>query len=352
MITDIGIANGIVSVILNYARAMPDDIRFDVLYFADREQNRQADIEALGGRVYKINPPSLENVLKREIKKFFNAHKGEWESLHINAPHFTAFIAPPAKMAGIKKICCHCHSTLYSLNPKNIKRNEILSKIAGFLVDKRFACSKAAGDYWYGKNYTVLKNAIDCVKFIFNESTRARVRADLELTDNLVIGHIGRTDIIQKNHPFLLKIFSEIEKQNKNARLLLIGAEQTEKINDLCNEYGITDKVIFIGFRNDVNELLQAVDEFLFPSTNEGLPVSVIEAQTAGLPVLMSDSITEEAIVTNETATLSLNESPNFWAEKAIEMSKLPRKDNFEIMKSAGWNIFDSANELIKFYKG
>lgn len=352
MIPDIGISNGIMSVILNYAKAMPEDIKFDVVYFADKPQTKQAEIEALGGRVFKINPPSPKNALKGEMDKFFKAHKGEWDVLHINAPHFTVFIAPAAKRAGIKKICCHCHSTLFSLKLENLKRNEILNKPTKHLVDKMFACSKAAGDYWYGKNYTVLNNAIECEKYRFNPEIRDRVRNELGLKDELVIGHIGRTDVIQKNHPFLIKTFGELVKLNNNVKLLLIGAVETDELKALCEEFIITDKVEFLGLRKDVNELLQGIDVFLFPSTDEGLPVSVVEAQAAGLPVLMSSSVTDEVLVTSEATTLSLDEPLDIWAKKMIELSALPRKDNFEIMKKSGWNIFDTASELVNYYRG
>lgn len=352
MIPDIGISNGIMSVILNYAKAMPEDIKFDVVYFSYQEKNRQAEIEALGGRVFKINPPSPKTLLKGEMDRFFNSHRGEWEVLHINAPHFTVFIAPAAKRAGIKKICCHCHSTLFSLNAKNLKRNELLNKPTEYLADKKFACSKAAGNYWYNGEYEVLGNAIDCKKYSYNCETRKKVRNALELADKLVVAHIGRTDVVQKNHPFLLDVFAQIHKINPSSQLLLIGAEITDDLQSICSEYGIADSVMFLGMRNDVSELLQAADVFVFPSTKEGLPVSVIEAQAAGLPVLMSDSVTDEALITENAVSLSLDESAQKWAQKVIELSKLYRKDNFQTMKSAGWDIYDCAQQLANYYKG
>lgn len=352
MIPDIGISNGIMSVILNYAKAMPDDIKFDVVYFSEQEKTKQKEIEALGGRVYKINPPSPKTMLKGEMDKLFKAHKGEWAALHIHAPHFTMFIAPAARRAGIKRICCHCHSVLFSLKPENLKRNEMLNKPTGLLVDKKFACSRAAGDYWYGKDYTVLNNAIACERYTYNAEVRERVRQQLDLSDKLVIGHIGRTDIIQKNHPFILKVFAEIYRKNNNARLMLVGAERTNETNALCNEYGINDAVMFLGVRNDVNELLQAMDVFVFPSTDEGLPVSVVEAQAAGLPVLMSASVTNEVLVTDEAITMSLDEPADKWADRVIELSGLERKNNFELMKSAGWNIYDVSKTLVEYYRG
>ena len=341
MIPDIGVANGIMSAVLNFAKAMPDDIKFDIVYFAETDKTRQTDIEALGGRVFKIAPPSPKIFLKGELDKFFKSHRGEWDVLHIHAPHFAVFIAPAAKKSGIKKICCHCHSSEFSLKG-NSARNKILSLYAKYFIKDKFACSELAGDFWYGsKSFGVINNAIDCEKFRFNEQVRTIKRKELSLEKSLVICHIGKTDIPQKNHSFLLSVFSEIKKLVPDAKLLLIGARQTEKYALLCSDLKITDSVYFLGTRNDVSELLCAADLFLFPSTKEGLPVSIIEAQAAGLPVLMSDSVSDEAAVTNLVKTQSLNNTCRQWAEQCINLSELKRKD-----------IHTSYDFLISYYKG
>lgn len=353
MIPDIGISNGIMSVILNYAKAMPEDIKFDVVYFSHKEETKQAEIEALGGRVFKINPPSPKTVVKGEMDRFFKAHRGEWQALHINAPHFALFIAPAARRAGIKKIFCHCHSTLFSLKPENLKRNELLSKPAKLLADEKFACSAAAGEYWYGKSdFTVLRNAIDCQKYRFNQEERQKIRQSLGFEKETVFAHIGRTDVLQKNHPFLLAVFGEIVKIKPHSKLMLIGAEPTERLEQLCKEYKIEKNTLFMGMRRDVSSLLQGADLFLFPSTNEGLPLSVIEAQAAGLSVLMSDSVTDEAAVTQQVVALPLALPAEAWAKKAVELLNNERKDNYEIMKNSGWDITDSSKKLVKSYRG
>lgn len=350
-VPDIGLSNGIISVILNYAKAMPFDIKFDVVYLMDNPSDRRKEIEALGGNVYKLGNGPID-VLKLKFFGFFSHHKGEWDVLHIHIPYFSAFAVPAAKIAGIKKICCHCHSTLFSLNPRNVFINKMLNIPTNFIVNKKFACSKAAGDYWYKKNYTVLKNAIDCQKFRFDESVRNRVRKENGLTDSLVVGHIGRTDIIQKNHKFLFEIFSHIKSQAFNSKLLLIGGEKSQELVEISKKAGFENDVIFLGSRSDVSELLQAVDVFAFPSTNEGLPVSVVEAQASGLPVIMSDNVTDEVIITDRVFRLALSLSAQQWAEEIMSASHLKREDTYSLMVKSGWDINDNANKLIDFYRG
>lgn len=350
MLPDIGISNGIMSVILNYFKAMPDDIKFDILYFAEKEKTRQADIEALGGRVFKVDPPSPTDFFSGKMNSFFEAHSGEWSALHIHCPHFAVFIAPYAKKHGIKKIAVHCHSTCYSLKGNQI-RNRILSLYAKYFVKTKFACSSEAGRVWYGnKKFTVLNNAINCDDFAYDKDKRKRIRNNMDLGSAFVVGHIGKTDIPQKNHKFLITVFSKIKEQCSNSVLLLMGGDKTDGLANLCKELGVEDSVRFLGSRTDICELLQACDAFLFPSISEGLPVSVIETQASGLPVLMSDSITDEVCVTDNVFKMSLEASPDKWADKLINLPRKNRTDLYLLMKNSSWDIFKCANNLKEYY--
>lgn len=351
MIPDIGISNGMMSVILNYAKAMPRDVIFDVVYFSEKEKTKKAKIEALGGRVYKIDSPSPKDLLNRKLDGFFAEHKNEWQALHIHCPHFAIFIAPNAKRAGIKKIFVHCHSTVYS-DFGNGARNKILSLYAKYFIKNKFACGVEAGNLWYGnKKFEVLNNAIDLGKYEYNEKIRSSVREELNVKDSLVVGHIGKTDIPRKNHVFLFKVFAEIKKEKANSKLVLMGGEMTEELISLSKELEIADDVVYLGLRGDIPELLQACDVFVFPSTSEGLPLSVIEAQAAGLPVVMSDTITDEVKVLSSTISLSIDESPENWAKKAVEISRLPRCNTFGEMCDKGWNINECADRLLNYYE-
>lgn len=354
MIPDIGISNGVMSVILNYAKAMPDDIKFDVIYFAEKDKTRKSDIEALGGRVYKTDVPSPKSLLSGKMSAFFRQHKGEWQALHIHCPHFAVFIAPFAKAAGIKKIAVHCHSTVYSLKGSQ-KRNRLLSLYAKYFIKTKIACSNEAGRLWYGgKKYTVLNNGIDCDKYKFSQSGRELIRKELNIDENtFAVGHIGRTDVPQKNHRFILKVFAAIKKQKDNSVLLLAGAEESAETKELAEKLGIENSVYYLGVRQDVNCILSAVDTFIFPSTKEGLPVSVIEAQASGLNVVISDSVTKECAVTNLAEFKSLNDSSSSWASTVISNAARHSERSIacEKVKSAGWDIYDCADKLIDYYK-
>lgn len=353
MIPDIGISNGVMSIILNYAKKMPSDVNFDVVYFAEKAETRKADIEALGGRVFKTSRPSIFSLLSLKMLRFFIKHRGEWDAVHIHCPHFAVFIAPFARLTGIKKIAVQCHTTVFSLKGRVHQFiNRVLGLYAKYCIRARMACSNAAGIVWYkGKSFKILRCGVDCEKFKYNEEVRARIRHDLGLEDKYVIGHIGRTDVVQKNHPFLLKVFAEFKKKKENAVLLLAGAQETEDLSALADKLGIKDSVIYLGLRTDIADLLQGMDFFLFPSTKEGLPVSVVEAQAAGLRTLMSDSITFETAATELVYAKSLDDGPEAWANSLMKVYDYERTDTSEEIKESGWAIEECTNTLLSYYK-
>ncbi|MPN27126.1 Glycosyltransferase Gtf1 [bioreactor metagenome] len=176
------------------------------------------------------------------------------------------------------------------------------------------------------------------------------MRSELNLENQLVIGHVGRfTD--QKNHTFLIDIFFEIHKQKQNSRLILVGSgDKEDEIKEKVNTLGISDSVLFIGFKSDVSDYMQVMDMFLFPSKFEGLGLVLIEAQAAGLPSFTSASVVpEEAKVTDLLQYISLKKSAETWA-KIILDATLQRKDTYNEICSAGYEIKSAAYKLEKFY--
>ena len=206
--------------------------------------------------------------------------------------------------------------------------------------------------YWKEGKVSVLKNAIDIKNFCFSEETRKKYRQELGIDDQLLIGHVGRFQT-QKNHDFLVDIFYEISKKDSSAKLLLVGeGPLQEKIKDKVAGLGITDCVIFAGVRDDVANLMQAMDVFLFPSLFEGLGIVLVEAQAAGLPCVASKTvIPEEVRLTEEFEFIDLEESAQVWAERVLGIKGTEnRLDGQDKVLKAGYDIKTSAKELETFY--
>lgn len=353
----IGRSNGVMSVVLNYARHMPEDITFDVMYFIQTDDDRASEIEALGGRAIKITPPGLHSFRKDDVDAYLCRHRGEYAAIHLHLPYLASAFALKAHRVGIERVIVHCHSSRFSLKG-NGWRNRILNIPTKCLATDLLACGRDAGMVWYGcsamqhDKVWVLPNAIDCGRFAYNAFVRAELRRVLGLDEQLVIGHVG-TLTTPKNHKFLLPIFAAICKRQPDAVLLLIGDGSLRKqIQAQAMELGIQDQVIMLGDRNDVPELLQAMDIFIFPSLHEGLPVSVVEAQAAGLPVLMSDTVTDEVCVTDRILRLSLAEDADAWADAALALKQAhPRRNCTEQIIAAGFDLEKNAEKLAEFYR-
>ena len=143
----------------------------------------------------------------------------------------------------------------------------------------------------------------------------------------------------------------KIADLENNAVLLLIGAGETfERIKEQVQEYGLEERVIFLGVRKDIASLYQAMDCFVFPSLFEGLGIVAIEAQCSGLPVVGSDVIPKEAAVTNQFHYMSLDDSADEWAKKILEVTKQERKAEIDKIRAAGYDVHDVAEYLEDFY--
>lgn len=196
-------------------------------------------------------------------------------------------------------------------------------------------------------NSIVINNGIEIEKFR-KKTDRSSIEKELGIDKNsYVIGHVGRLDK-QKNHKFLIDVFNELHKVNHNAFLLMIGnGQEKERIIKQLQSYGLEDNYKILSNRNDIPELLKAMDVFVFPSLFEGLPVSLIEAQEAHLPCFVSDTVTNKAFISNLITTLSLKDSATKWAKKIIDYKKPVNI----IINDAEWDIKEITKQLEHIYE-
>ena len=247
------------------------------------------------------------------------------------------------------------------LNP--IKR-KIIRKIIDLNVAKYsnmlIGCGETAfrntyGMDPYGSKRMILNNAIDLSRFAFKEETRERIRNELGIGTECVMGHVGRYEGVgQKNQPFVLDVFEKFSQKNPESRLLMIGEGKGRKyVMDLAEEKGLGDRVIFTGAIPNVNEYLQAMDYFVFPSLHEGLGISAVEAQATGLPCIASDGVPEEACLTDRCKRISLNKGAEYWADELINMGvNHNREDYFNRKEMLPYDIYSCAEQLKDIYIG
>ncbi|WP_308636709.1 glycosyltransferase family 1 protein [Paenibacillus silvisoli] len=357
IVSSLSVGSGVMGIIMNvYRNLNREKIQFDFIYFIEASNSYQKEIEALGGNCIKINRPSLSFATIREINDFFSRNSWKYTAMHNHEVYINFLFAPIAKKNGIRNVITHSHTTKYSDRKFSAIRNKVLCFPVRRQADYYFACSKAAAKFLYGekslqeKKTYILNNAVDVEKFTFNKEKSEYIKRQLGLEGKLVIGHIGRFNE-QKNHEFLIEIFSEINKVNNDAILILAGTGPLEeKIVAKVKKYNLENHVKFLGQRNDINELLQAMDALVLPSLYEGLPVVGVEAQAAGLPCFFSENITNEVGVCN-AIFISLSESSATWANKILKyIHKFVRVDTAPIIVRNGFEIKTETEKLEFFY--
>ena len=340
IVPSINKTSGVCQVVLNWHRHISlSELQFDYLYTSETTISNMEEINSLGGRCYKLpNPVRHPFRFFADSCNFFKEHR--YNIVHSHQTSLNFFFYPLAKIFGAKYLIHHSHLTKWSDKVLSGIRNYVMMHAVWPLITHKFACSKDAGEAYYGKGFTVVNNGIDVSKFSYSAETRAKKRKELGLEKNFVIGHIGRFNI-QKNHVFLIEIFERLLSLNPNAKLLLVGNGPLEdKIKKIVKEKNIQESVIFLGARNDVSSLYQAFDCFVFPSLHEGLGIVAIEAQCSGLPCVLADTLPHEAFICNYRK-LGLG-NPEVWAENIVDISRdYNRADCSEHVKAAG---FDSKN--------
>ena len=340
-----GVETFIMNVYRNINREL---IQFDfLLYSAERENTYIDEIESLGGIIYVI--PSKTNDFLGGMYKIFKIVKRKKYNIvcrHVNNS-FKAIDLFMAKLGGCKHTILHAHST----KAKGIEY--ILGKYFRWIwllgVTDCFSCGQAAGEWVFGKRaFYIINNGIDTNKFQFNPLIREEYRNRYKLKEKMVIGHVGRF-VEVKNQKFLIKIALELKKRNKDFMLVLVGdGKQKEFVYNEVIEKGLLDNVLFLGVREDVSELYQMFDVMVMPSLYEGFPVTLVEAQAAGLPCVVSDTISHEVKITDLLEFIDLKLDLSEWVNCIERKVNSKRINTKEIMDRSGYSIEGIAKDLEK----
>lgn len=338
-----GMENFIMNLYQNMDRSK---IQFDFVVHARKENDYSSLIESMGGRIYELprltkDPVKSLRMLKELVQK---------EKYPIVIRHTAnALIAPQLKVARKAGAVTVCHSH-NETDPKRFL-HKLFKQSLYACTSVRLACSQKAGQWMYGNHdFKVIHNAIDIDKFSYSEQKEKRIREEFHLEDCHVYGHIANF-IASKNHKFLLEIFREIAKLDPKAKLICLGeGDLRQEIEEKIKELQLQERVILTGIRHDADAFMSAFDVLVFPSLFEGLPLTLIEAQSAGLPIVMSDTITPAVeVTTGLIETVSLQKSPKEWAEIAVKKvgqynDRSCQKDS---ITKAGYNI----QQLAKWYE-
>lgn len=349
-------AAGVEAVINNYYRNL-DHSRFQFDYYIDADSAfaPPQELKDMGARYYVIPPYQHLFRYMGALIRHFRAEK--YEIVHVNMNTLAVFALCAAWIAGVPVRINHNHSTAGRGELlRNIMKYSLRPFAKVFATDY-CACSKASGMWLFGKRavkkqqVTVFHNAICLSRFQYNAHIRQSVRLELGLADSFVVGHVGRF-CVQKNHEFIIEIFREVSERRPDARLLLVGVgERMEEIRQRIAAAGLSEKVILLGARSDVERIYQAMDIFILPSLYEGLPVVAVEAQASGLPVICSDKMPKETLVLSGSRQVPLSESPAKWAEIILQTETGNRDAAISCLAGGEYDMQSQAKKMQDYYE-
>lgn len=346
---------GAETMLMNLYREMDRSrFQFDFAYFGNDRCDYDDEIEALGGRLVRIqggNPLmrfwSLWNILRR----------GEWKTVHSHTLFSSGLHLSAAMLAGIPKRVVHSHSTS-DVNSKNLTGRAYQRGIRWLLLwvpTHYVACGKAAGEYLFpGRDdVTIVPNAIDIERF--SAVSSPVYKASLHLAeDTLIILQVGRLMSV-KNHAFSVQIAAALRRNKFKFQMLFVGTgPEASAIEVLVQQNGLEDQVRLLGLRADIPELMAAADVMLMPSRHEGFPVVLVESQAAGLPSVISSSISKEVdLGLGLVYFLDLDQPADIWARCLQSVAKsevAPIAQRMKALAVNGFSACSSARELEKIY--
>ena len=343
-------------------------VQFDFLVHTDKEGYFDQEIKELGGRIYRVPRFKAYNYFtyRKAVKAFFQEHH-EFRVVQGHITSTASIYLPIAKKAGIPVTAAHARSAGVDKGLKGdltrLMRRDLSNK-----TDVMFTCSRLAGISVFGEKAVeagktiFIPNAIDCGAFDYNRTVREKIRKELGLEERYVIGHVGSFRYA-KNHEYLLRVYAELckgqgesgkgqKQKGRSFALILLGeGSGMEGIKGLARELGIEEQVYFLGNHRNVEDYYQAMDYFVYPSRFEGLPGAVVEAQTAGLRCLISDTICEEVIVTDLVKAMDIQEEPEKWAEQIRKTSEYERQGRRDEMEKVGFDVNAQVKIMTKFYE-
>ena len=349
-------AGGMETFLMNmYRKIDRSAFQFDFVVHYKKKGVYEDEIHQLGGNIYCLPLLEEKNPIRysRKLKQLFREHP-EYKIVHGHHSALGFLYLKIAKECDIPIRIAHSHNSEYTRTVRGLVTH-LFEKFYPYNANWYLACSYNSGVFMFGhkRRFTVVKNGIDVEKFRFRDTIRNQKRKELNIENKFVIGHVGRFQT-QKNHKFLIKVFKEIHKRMSDAVLVLVGdGELRNQIENEIRNYNLEKYVILTGVRTDVNELVQAFDVFLFPSLYEGLPLTLVEAQISGLPIVCSSVITDECKMIPEYYTLGLNENISEWVHVVMKLTLIThdRSVSYKNIINAGFDSESCVRELESLYK-
>ncbi len=340
----------------NISRYAPEDtFEFHYLVF-DGEKGAYGDeVEGRGGKVLSIPLPSAGYAAY--VKNLYQLiKKNRYTAVHSHTMFNSGLNMAVAKVCGVPVRISHSHTTKTEIpvSPAQKIYEAVMKQLILRCSTHYYACGTDAGNWLFGQKVfarkgRILRNGIDTELFSWSEENRTRIRKQHGLEDSFVIGHTGTLAKV-KNQAFLIRLLPRILERKPNAVLMLVGAgTDCDMLQALADDCGVSQNVIFTGPVFNVEKYLSAFDVFAFPSTREGTPLALLEAQANGLPCIVCANVPADAFVTDLICPLSLDDEDT-WIDRICHACRNTPEVYPNILAQAGYDSQSAYQQIYETY--
>lgn len=353
---------GVARVVYNWNRFHDENrVHFDFLHHSSRNgvllHNKRYDeeLKAVGSEVFTVNyaADDLKRFI-REVHEVFEKVGANYDIVHCHMPNSAFCVLREAELVGIEHRVLHSHLNNSSDKFLHRLRNAPLNAIGKHYATDYIACSDDAGRFLFGSRpFTVINNGIPLEQFAYDSESRKLLRSELGIKEtDPVVGCVGRL-VKQKNFPFAVRVFAKFHEAFPDAKMLILGdGDDREELEGIISSEHLSNVVILAGVREDINKLYSVMDVFFMPSLYEGLPVSAVEAQAAGLPCVYSDNVPRETDITGTGTFLSLDADIDKWTKTLENVFNRGRlTDNPVLLEQRGYSAKANAELLMQHYE-
>lgn len=322
LVPNLRVSNGVTSYAMNYFRGLDHTlVQVDFVVYKEWENPYENEIIEAGGTVYVL-PPIKKIVSHMKACKDI-IRSGQYDIIHDNSLLITYPLMRIAKKY-VKTRILHSHSARLGETDRNEKRNRLFLPLLLRTSNNYVACSDKAGKALFGdKKFTIIPNVIHTEHYRFDNVKREIIRSQFSVEDNIVIGAVGRlTDA--KNPFFAIDIMEKVfEVEDKVVFWWIGNGALDQEVARYIKTKKLDDKVFLLGPRNDVPDLLQAMDVFFLPSKSEGFGLACLEASATGLPCVVSNCFPNDVNVTGNIEFVSLDSPTDLWVKKIVDAMHL-----------------------------
>lgn len=351
IISGLSFSDGVASFAMNYFRKVDRDrVHIDFAVLKDYVGYKE-EVESAGSKVFVL--PPIKHFFKHFSECRLILKEGQYDIIHDNSLILTIPLMICAKYARIPVRILHSHSSKLGETPWKAFRNKLFLPVLKRQMTEACACSTLAGKTMFGnRQFAVLPNVIAVDKFAYDSTVRDNIRRRMCANDKVVIGTVGRLSP-PKNPFFAMDVFAKLHKEMPNTEYWWVGTGAIDNdVKAYVKRMGIEDCVFFLGARSDVCDLYQGMDVLFMPSLFEGLPVTGIEAQAAGLPLVVSEAVTKEMVYTDLVKYVSLNETADKWVKALNEQTRksFERENYIQYARVSLFSDINAGTNLIRLY--